>query len=220
MLESNTNDNNEPNKEIDHQPVIVVSYSDGNAIESLENTQNEDYKIFQVLPERSITVCCMINDDSSSQIVVHWLKNDSEIAFDTESGYKRLNDTCFSILATDFITHSDEYSCETEPITEKLSFVLYVKSIPNAPKTVFAICEERKSIVRWNYQPVEDVQIGRFIFSFKFNYTVEYRIHEKSVDNEENPEVDQNVSNVDDDANDWSVYETGIDNAQFSPERY
>ena len=88
MLESdNNNDNNEQSKEIDHQPVIVVSYSDGNSIESLENTQNEDYKIFQVLPERSITVCCMISGDSSSQIVVHWLKNGSEIEYDTESGY-------------------------------------------------------------------------------------------------------------------------------------
>ncbi|XP_055305898.1 neuroglian-like isoform X2 [Sitodiplosis mosellana] len=221
----------------DHQPMIAVGYHYGESIKPIENTQNEEYKIFQVLPKKSITVCCVMSTNSLSEFEVNWFKREKQIEFETDSRYHKINNTCFSILGTNFEMHSDEYHCETEPEKKKAPFVLYVKNIPQEPEITPVICAEREAVIRWKYQPAVNITVGRFHFPYDIYYTVEYKIHEynESNENHENHEEHhtssndkenaivlnnhRSASNASKDANDWDVYETGISSTLFDPER-
>lgn len=155
-----------------------------------------------MLPEKTVTVCCHVSTDSSTNLQINWFKRATPIQFGTESNYHKINNTCFRISGTKFEKHSDEYSCKVSPMNIEALFVLYVKKVPQKPVTKSVECNERDALISWNSLPVVDIRVGRFRFPNNCNYTVECKL---------------SLNNTDEEANEWTNCETQIDS---NHERY
>lgn len=186
---------------VDVQPVIAAYSNDFELIEPIENTQNEEYPIYRVLPESTVTFCCYLNTDSPS-IGVQWFKGEERINFSTtpQPKFERLNDTCFHIFHTMFTMHSDEYSCVTQPLERKAMFVLHVINVPRILETASVVCNGRDAVISWDSIRVDRATVGQFNFQHETSYRVEYKSHNLF-----------NAGNlIEGNNNDWTVYETDI----------
>lgn len=214
---------NQEINEIETQLEIVVTYNDDQLIEPIENPNDVEYKIYQVLPEKSVTVCLHINAKSTSEFEIDWFKGIKRIEFGPDSPYHHINNTCFNIIKTKIVTDSDEYYCLTAVVkgsaTERVNCILHIKDVPQKPRTTSLRCEESEAILFWKNNSVTDIADDRFHFSDDFNYTVEYKIYEKGWETDE-LNHDGRLKNANTSFNDWTVYETAIKSTNFDLERY
>lgn len=155
-----------------------------------------------MLPEKTVTVCCHVSADSSTNLQINWFKRTIPIQFGTDSNYYKINNTCFRILGTKFQKHSDEYSCKVSQMNVEVLFVLYVKNVPQKPVIKGVECNEKEALISWYSPPVVNITVGQFRFPYDCNYTVECKL---------------SLNNTDEETNEWTVCETEID---FNQERY